>query len=210
MTPLTQPNPLCAHVVDSLGAARLTATPWAHAHVPQTLPAEAAGELARAFDDFDLTPCEETRREKSYRFATASLTGPDRPALTPRWAALVDGLHSDAYRRSVSELTGVPLDGARFSLDLWEYRSGDWLAPHVDKADKLVTQIFYLSEGWREGDGGRLLILGSPDATDVARALPPVLGSSAVLVRSETSWHAVEPPAAHSAPRRSMTATFRR
>ncbi|MGB3437644.1 MAG: Gfo/Idh/MocA family oxidoreductase [Actinophytocola sp.] len=57
-------------------------------------------------------------------------------------------------------------------------------------------------------DGGRLLVLRSASARDVRHALPPLLGSSAVLVRSATSWHAAEPPGPRSPVRRSVTATF--
>jgi hypothetical protein len=48
-------------------------------------------------------------------------------------------LSGSDYRGRMAELTGMPLDDAAFTLDVWEYRTGDWLAPHVDKADKLVT-----------------------------------------------------------------------
>jgi Rps23 Pro-64 3,4-dihydroxylase Tpa1-like proline 4-hydroxylase len=123
-------------------------------------------------------------------------------------AALAEVLSSPDYRRAVAALTGTPLDGADLTLDVWEYRSGDWLAPHVDKPEKLVTHIFYFTERWAIGDGGRLLILSSSDASDVARALAPRIGCSTLLVRSETSWHAVEQPVPGAAHRRSVTATF--
>jgi Rps23 Pro-64 3,4-dihydroxylase Tpa1-like proline 4-hydroxylase len=117
-------------------------------------------------------------------------------------------LSGSDYRGRMAELTGMPLDDAAFTLDVWEYRTGDWRAPHVDKADKLVTQIFYFTGRWTDEDGGRLLILRTNDALEPVHALPPVLGSSAILLRFETSWHAVQEAPGAAGASGSITATF--
>jgi SM-20-related protein len=189
-------------------SATMTATPWAHAYLPETWPAGVALNLSRSFGGFELTRCERTEREKSYRFGTAELGTPGAKPPTQEWSAVIEVLCGREYRDAVSELTGVPLAGSRFTLNVWEYGAGDWLAPHVDKPDKIVTQIFYLTEDWQDGDAGRLLVLENADVSSAVHALPPRLGASAILVRSETSWHAVEPPAASGVKRRSITATF--
>lgn len=197
-------------VVDRLRAARMTSRPWAHTYVADTLPADDVERLSRSFVDFPLVDCEETEREKTYRFATVDLDARLAREVDGGWAALVGALTGPDYRAVMSELTGVPLADSTLSLALWEYRGGDWLAPHVDKPDKLVTQIFYFTEDWVEDHRGRLLILDAPDTAAVSHALPPRSGGSAILVRSESSWHAVEPLSASATPRRSLTATFRR
>jgi hypothetical protein len=189
-------------------AATMATTPWAHAYLPETLPADVAARLARSFDRFALTRCEQTDQDKSYRFGTAGLSEPGVALPSEEWRSLVDVLSGTAYRDAMSELTGLPLAGARRTLSVWEYDTGDWLAPHVDKADKIVTQIFYLTEDWRDGDAGRLLVLETADPSSTVAALPPRLGASAILVRSDTSWHAVESPAAPGTKRRSLTVTF--
>lgn len=189
-------------------SATMTSTPWAHAYLRETWPAGVALRLSRSFDGFALTRCERVEHEKSYRFGTAELGAPGVQPPTQEWSSVVEALSGNEYRHAVSELTGVPLDGCRFTLSVWEYGSGDWLAPHVDKPDKIVTQIFYLTEGWQDADGGRLLVLENADVSSMVHALPPRLGASAILVRSENSWHAVEPPAAAGPLRRSITATF--
>jgi hypothetical protein len=197
------------HLIDGLRAATLTPQPWPHSYLPATLPQDLALELSRSFGGFAMELCEETEREKSYRFRTVLLDGFAADQLpTSGWAEMARLLADPAYRVAMSELTGVDLHDRHPTLSLWEYQTGDWLAPHVDKPEKLVTQIFYLTEGWGENDGGRLLILRSADRAAVARALPPVLGASAVLVRGADSWHAVEPPGSRTVPRRSLTATF--
>ena len=201
---------LADHLLDRLAAATLETDPWAHAYLPDALPAGLAAELAASFTTFGLTEFEETERAKSYRFRTAEVHGPTAapPPATGPLAAMVDVLTGPGYRARVGELAGVDLAELPVTVDLWEYHTGDWLAPHVDKADKVVTQIFYLTDGWAPDDGGRLLVLRSSSSGDVHHALPPRLGSSAVLVRSAASWHAVEPPGPRSPVRRSVTATF--
>ncbi|WP_236792399.1 2OG-Fe(II) oxygenase [Amycolatopsis sp. GM8] len=197
-------------IVACLRAANLVRNPWDHAYLPTVVPPATALRLSRAFGKISLTDCEERERQKTYRFGTADLD-PESVADDPDWAAFAMALNGSAYRRAMTELTGIPLADASLSLAVWEYREGDWLAPHVDKPDKVVTQIFYFTESWSESDRGRLLVLDRPDVSHPRLVLAPALGSSAVLVRSESSWHAVEPLSSSApAPRRSLTATFRR
>ena len=61
----------------------------------------------------------------------------------------------------------------------------------MDLREKLVTHVLYFNQKWNREDGGCLGILRSPDPADVAHEIVPVAGNSAVLVRSERSWHAV-------------------
>ncbi|WP_447801677.1 2OG-Fe(II) oxygenase [Pseudomonas kilonensis] len=77
--------------------------------------------------------------------------------------------------------------------------------------DKLVTHILYFNESWDRNDGGCLNILHRNDPTAVAAEIEPLVGNSAILVRSDNSWHAVTPVVGgcHSS-RRSLTATFYR
>ncbi|MEV3854259.1 2OG-Fe(II) oxygenase [Streptomyces sp. NPDC050095] len=198
-------------LVDALADAHLRTRPWPHAWLDQALVPALAGELARSFDDASLTPCEQREGDKTYRMATRPVDT-DAPDTWPGgpWPELIRTLASPAYRAQIARLTGVPLDTARLSLNLWEYAGGDWLSPHVDKPEKLVTQIFYLSDGWTPADGGQLLVLDGPDVTHTVAAHTPLLGTSAVLVRSDDSWHAVRSPASTAPGRRSLTATFLR
>jgi SM-20-related protein len=196
-------------LLDSLRCANWQTEPWRYAYLPAALPSPVAGQAAAEFPAELLERCSRPEGKKSYRFRTASVDA------TTHWVdyatalpELIDALAGERYRKLLAALTGTDLDDARLTTCLWEYASGDWLAPHVDKADKIVTQIFYLALGWQEHDGGRLLVLGSSEQWDVRAAHTPVLGSSAVLVRSDDSWHAVEAPLPGSPARRSLTATF--
>jgi hypothetical protein len=197
------------HLIDELRATTIEGDPWAHAYLPGCLPGQTAQALWDAFDGFELEECGQLDAAKSYRFATARLDDA-RPEALPsdEWRRVTEAICGPQYRAALSKLTGVELDGMPHTLSVWEYRNGDWLAPHLDKPEKAVTQIFYFTDAWRDGDGGRLLILADEQASSVRHALPPALGSSAVLVRSEDSWHAVEAPTRPTAPRRSLTLTF--
>lgn len=194
-------------LIDRVRSMSLTPTPWPHAYLAETLPTDLALRLSRSFDLFVMKSEKKNEQTKSYRLATVRLDEDGMP-LNVDWRSVVDVLSSSAYRECLAELAGLSLAESTLTLSLWEYHSGDWLAPHVDKPEKIITQIFYLTEGWTEGDGGRLLILNAPDVSAVARSLPPRLGSSTVLPRSGKSWHAVEPPTITSPVRRSVTATF--
>jgi Rps23 Pro-64 3,4-dihydroxylase Tpa1-like proline 4-hydroxylase len=194
-------------VSERVRSARLITSPWSFSYLDEALPPDLATRLPRLFGELDLIACERQDGQKTYRFLTAAFDAASRVSDT-LCMDLLDFLRSDEYRTLISDLTGVALEGCRCTLSFWEYQGGDWLSPHVDKSDKLVTQIFYLTESWKDGEGGRLLILTDSDPESVVHALPPRLGSSAVIVRSEDSWHAVERMPPGAAPRKSLTVTF--
>ena len=73
---------------------------------------------------------------------------------------------------------------------IWRWGAGHYLDPHRDMPAKIVTQVVYLSDGWRSEWGGTLRILGSQDDRDVHAEVMPDSGSSTILVRSDDSWHA--------------------
>ncbi|MCM0674134.1 2OG-Fe(II) oxygenase [Micromonospora phytophila] len=192
-----------------LAAERFTRTPWPHLYVADALPAEYASELSADFPSERLTPSARSNSDKDYSLWSADLTDHElRAGLTPGWAKLLAALASTEYRSLLARLSGVNLTDATTTLTCWEYRGGDFLSPHVDKAEKVLTQVIYLSGEWTEGNGGRLRIQHTPDVADTVTALAPVLGASAILVRSEDSWHSVEESAASVAPRCSLNLTY--
>lgn len=192
--------------MDALAAARFTTDPWPHLYLADALPSDHARDLARTFPADRLAPSARSGSDKDYRLWTADLT--DAGALPGPWGDFLGILGGDAHRDMLARLSGVDLSETRVSLSIWEYRGGDFLAPHVDKEDKVLTQIVYVGESWSEGDGGRLLIQRTPDPDDVVSRLSPSLGATAVLVRSDDSWHSVEMPRLGAMPRRSLNVTY--
>lgn len=127
------------------------------------------------------------------------------------WRALSEDLLSEAYRDALSRLTRLDLAGLPMEANVSHYGAGAWLGPHVDLPDKAVTHVFYFNDAWDAEDGGCLTVLRSREMSDAAAVVPPVVGNSVVLVRSDDSWHAVSPVRAGCrTSRRSLTVTFYR
>ena len=136
-----------------------------------------------------------------------AISRPER--LSRTWRTLAGNLLSPEYRAAVSALIGVDLSSAPLEVNVFHYPAGGSLGPHLDLRDKIVTHVLYFNETWNDADGGCLTILRSSNAGDVVASISPVVGNSAVLVRSENSWHAVTPVVEKCRDsRRSLTATF--
>ena len=131
--------------------------------------------------------------------------------LSEAWLSLAHDLLSQAYRTAIQSLTGCDLTAAPMEVNVFHYGPGARLGPHADLKDKTVTHVLYFNESWDRDDGGCLTILRSADSADIAAEIVPIVGNSAVLVRSDKSWHAVS-RVVNGCPRsrRSLTVTFYR
>ncbi|MEW2452152.1 2OG-Fe(II) oxygenase [Streptomyces parvulus] len=132
-------------------------------------------------------------------------------ALPDVWHRLVNEITADSYRDTLAELTGADLTGCVVEARLMRYTSGCWIEPHTDRPDKAVTHLFYFNATWRSEWQGELHVLRGPDMNDIAQRVPPLLGTSVVLVRSDDSWHGV-PPVSDGCPddRRALLVHFAR
>ncbi|MFI6697612.1 2OG-Fe(II) oxygenase [Streptomyces sp. NPDC050509] len=204
----------------ALRRAELTERPYRWAELPGTLrgaPGETARKLEEEFptQGFRLTERTGADSEKTYRTRNLPLIEQGRPvadslpSLSPLWRRLVGELASPDYRAAVAEATGRPLDRCVIEARAVRYGPGYWIAPHTDRADKVVTQLWYFNSEWPARWQGTLRILGSPAADDVRAEIAPRQGSSVLLVRSADSWHSVTPvsPAA-SQDRRTLLVHF--
>jgi SM-20-related protein len=177
-------------------------------------PADAAA-LAETFPRDYFKRLSDYGGEKDFEYESRELigmgaSGISRPAgLSGAWREIASDFLSPEYRAAMSALTGIDLSEAPLEVNVFHYPPGGSLGPHRDLGDKIVTHVLYFNESWNDADGGCLTILGSPDAADVVTTVSPIVGNSAILVRSEQSWHAVTPVdrSCHSS-RRSLTATF--
>ena len=191
--------------------------PFAWASISDVFTSDAAGVLSDSFPhDHFMSVCA-SGGEKDYSYEARELVPFGKSAtshaaaLHPAWQAFVFDLLTPAYRQAMSALTGLDLSHAPMEVNATHFPVGGMLGPHRDLPDKLVAHLFYFNTGWRREHGGALRILGAGDDHEVLAELPPTLGSSAVLVRSEDSWHEVT-PVAQGAPstRRAVTVTFHR
>jgi len=153
--------------------------------------------------------------EKSYRYRSRSLvhmgaTSPTHPeSLSPAWQQLAADLLSPEFRLAVQRISGLSLTQSPMEVNVFHYGPGSWLGPHLDLKAKMMTHVLYFNENWHHKDGGNLAILRSSDPADIVAEVLPVVGNSALLVRSNQSWHTVSRVAegCHTS-RRSMNVIF--
>lgn len=198
-----------------LARAELSTQPYAWAFVDRLFAPQAAAELALKFPRDHFKTVTGYDGEKGYSYearALISMSG-TAPAfadsLSPVWQRLAAELSTPAYRGAMARLLGIDLTALPMEVNVFHYGPGAWLGPHVDLREKLATHVFYFNELWQEADGGGLSILSSADSADQIAYIPPLVGNSVVLLRSDNSWHAVSPVAKDCGrSRRSMTVTF--
>ena len=193
----------------------LATQPYEWAFIDGLFSSELAAELNASFPRDSFKTVRGYDREKGYAYEARALVhmGANTPAhvagLSPAWRQLADDLISPEYRGALAELLGRDIGSLPMEVNVFRYPPRAWLGPHVDLKDKLITHVFYFNDVWDEAHGGCLNVLRSPDMADAAATIPPLVGHSALLVRSEHSWHAVSPVVSDcSQSRLSMTVTF--
>jgi SM-20-related protein len=201
--------------LDALSRVRLGDPPHRWGYLESALAPAAAAELRATFPitGFWCLRHHDGEKDMSFRLRCLVPLGGDRaiePAsLSPAWLALVDELMSDAYRDAFADAIGRPLDEHALELSAWRWGPEAHLGPHADIPRKLASQVFYFNEDWDRAWGGCLQILRSDDPRDVIAELPPTLGSASIVVRSDSSWHAVPPVGAEAVEERlSLVATW--
>ncbi len=200
--------------------ARITRTdlrrePYAWAEVHGLFSPRNAAALAASFPRDHFKTVAGYGGEKDYEYEARALIAmgathvSHAAELSPAWARLAHDFLSPAYRVALSLLTGRDLTTAPLEVNVFHYGPGAQLGPHPDLPDKIATHVLYFNASWSRDDGGCLSILRSRQPADVAAEIPPLVGGSVVLVRSEDSWHAVSNvvPGCRAS-RRSLTATF--
>ncbi|MFF7994637.1 2OG-Fe(II) oxygenase [Kitasatospora xanthocidica] len=195
--------------IPALAGAELLRDPYEYAVVPRTFTDDAsAGTLREEFAAAGFTRAERRAGAgdgKKYLMHNRTLVAHGKPdrrsvaSLSDTWQRLVEDVLSDEYRAALSALTGTGLDRCTVEARMTRYARACWIEPHTDRPDKAVTHLFYFNRAWRAEWNGDLHVLRGPDMADCARRVPPLLGTSVVLVRSDRSWHGV-PPVAEDCP----------
>lgn len=201
--------------LQALRQVRLADRPYRWGYLQQALPAEAARALRDTFPSSGYWSLRKHDGEKAMDFRLRCIVPlggsepSDAESLPPAWRAFAEDLLSGDYRDAFADALGMSLDDHLLEVSAWRWPPEAFLDPHVDLPRKLASQVFYFNEGWDPGWGGCLDILGSSDPADVVAELPPALGSASIVVRSDSSWHAVPPVrAAAREPRLSVIATW--
>ena len=124
--------------------------------------------------------------------------------LSPLWQRFVDELHDDPYRAKVSALLGREDFFLTFH---WHYTpNGCSVSPHCDATWKLGSQIFYFNDEneWDPQWGGATVVLDDGGAIGYSSApqfedfrgridCEPTGNRSLLFLRTDHSWHGVEP-----------------
>ncbi|WP_458129967.1 2OG-Fe(II) oxygenase [Pseudomonas sp. Z2-11] len=200
-----------------LTPAALKDQPFSWAEIGNLYSAEDAAALAASFPHDHFKTVSGYGGEKNYDYEARALLGmgddtiAHAQELSEAWLRLARDLGSAGYREAMSQMTGIDLCSVPMEVNVFHYGPGASLGAHPDLPDKLVTHVLYFNESWDRNDGGCLNILHRNDPSAVAAEIEPLVGNSAILVRSDNSWHAVTPVVSgcHSS-RRSLTATFYR
>ncbi|WP_181286329.1 2OG-Fe(II) oxygenase [Pseudomonas brassicacearum] len=203
--------------ISRLTPAALKAHPFSWAEIGGLYSPQDAAALAASFPHDHFKTVSGYGGEKNYDYEARALVSMGTHAiafpeeLSEAWLKLAQDLGSAGYREAMSALTGIDLRSVPMEVNVFHYGPGASLGAHPDLPDKLVTHILYFNESWDRNDGGCLNILHGNDPSAVAAEIEPLVGNSAILVRSDKSWHAVTPvvSSCHSS-RRSLTATFYR
>jgi Rps23 Pro-64 3,4-dihydroxylase Tpa1-like proline 4-hydroxylase len=176
----------------------LKTDPYAWAEIDGLYSAEDAAALAATYPRDQFKTVSGNDGEKEYLYESRELLGLGADAvshpeeLSDAWRELARDLLSPEYRAAMSRLTGLDLTSVPVEANVYHYGPGSSLGPHLDLPYKRVTHVLYFNAEWDPRDGGCLSILRSGNPADVAAVVPPIVGSSAVLVRSDRSWHAVQ------------------
>jgi hypothetical protein len=194
----------------------LQSEPYDWAEVDGLFTRQGAAALAAAYPRDHFKTLSGHDGEKQFLYESRSLIGMGATApsfgdqLAAPWIELARDLLSPEYRSAMSLLTDYDLTASPIEVNVFHYGPGSSLGPHLDLPSKLVTHVLYFNKGWNPADGGCLSILRSKNPEDVAATILPLVGNSSVLVRSDRSWHAVQPVVGGKKSRRSVTVTFYR
>lgn len=152
-------------------------------------------ELIKTFPQEDFFICENNSGEKPYKMFLKQAYYSGRKDVIfefPRnWQNFLQTLLSKEYIQLLENTLKVNLRGCKIELNLWKYHTGCYLAPHLDKDNKFLTQLFYFNNDWDKNWGGALRLLNSSQINDFAHEIFPDSDSSIVFQQSNLSWHAV-------------------
>lgn len=175
-----------------IAGAKVETEPFQWVCVDETFDSsDTAWHLMKQFPNDDFQRLQSRNDGKHYSFSGRRVTS-DSIGLTHGWREFIGSLEAPAYRQTLSSLLRLDLEKLPPDITLWRYHEGDYLSPHTDKMDKVVSHIFYFSErDWSIAHGGCLDILRDEPEPRVVRRVEPVCGRSVIIVRSDRSLHAV-------------------
>lgn len=178
---------------DAIRRGPLVTDPWQYAVITDTfVDADATDLLTSTYPTAGFTHLEQDDDKKQFSMQVRNdleiRAGDPCP-----WQQLLAELWSPDYLAAISDLTGQDLTEAEIHAAFYRYPPTHWFGPHTDDDRKLFSHIIYMAPDWPDDAGGRLLINGAKDMDDIRARVVPAAGTSVVVVRSDSSWHSIEP-----------------
>jgi hypothetical protein len=115
--------------------------------------------------------------------------------LSSPWRQVIEELWTPAYRQALTQMSGVELKDCAMVIGFRRYNLGHCHRPHTDEPSKALTHLLFFNEQWPMEWGGCLRILFDEKPESVFQDIAPLNQFSAVIVRSDNSWHMVTPVA---------------
>lgn len=128
-------------------------------------------------------------------------------SLPVAWDKLWRYMQSSEYHEWLKNQTGIDVSRLPCEASIFKYTKDCLMDAHTDLPIKVLTQVFYFNENWKEEFGGNFCVLNSKDDKDIHAKILPLLGNSVIIVRSDNSWHSVEKTVIENS-RRSLVITF--
>lgn len=171
----------------SMTGAERREQPYPNWRLREMLPDAVAREIAALpFDPIDVAGVSGKRElhnaERQY-FAGAVLEQ------FPVARAVAEAFQSPNVVRTLSEVTGAPLDGTYLRIEYAADAVGFWLEPHTDLGVKSFTLLYQLAGPGQEDLGTDLY--ESPQVW--VERVPFVWNAAAVFVPSKRTYHGFEP-----------------
>ncbi|MHC5762495.1 2OG-Fe(II) oxygenase family protein [Nostoc sp.] len=111
--------------------------------------------------------------------------------LSSPWRQVIEELWTPAYRQALTQMSGVELKDCAMVIGFRRYNLGHCHRPHTDEPSKALTHLLFFNEQWPMDWGGCLRILLDEKPESVFQDIAPLSQFSAVIVRSDNSWHMV-------------------
>ncbi|MGH3428970.1 MAG: 2OG-Fe(II) oxygenase [Mycobacteriales bacterium] len=102
-------------------------------------------------------------------------------------------LTGDRYRELMAQALGVDLTRTLITVKLVRYDPGSWIGPHTDVMATVASHIIQLNLYWKAEWGGGLRLLPPSHSHEVAHTVLPDHRTSIAFLRSNISWHEVQP-----------------
>ena len=192
-------------MLDSVSKIQIFDTPWPHGIIDNTISESLATSLIKEiFEKEVFLKTYKDKGNKTYSMSTCQVL----PSLGPASKIFLTTVNSLEYRMMLQQIFDRDILTKPVRVDAWQYGSGDWLSPHVDKPEKIITQVLYLSSDWVPEDSGHFALMSSNNLDSIVKRIEPLYLRSVVFSPNDLSWHCVEKLSTTCQGRKSFTITY--